>query len=275
MYYLSNIYLIKERMIFSMETKKVILILVDGMRPDALTGCGNPYGTQLLSLGQSTLSAQTVFPPVTLPCHMSLFHSVPPQRHGILTNTYVPQVRPVPGLAEQLKGAGKVCSFFYNWEQLRDIARPDSLAYSFYASLAAYGERSNEMVTEQAISHITAEQPDFAFVYLGLPDDVGHAHGWMGEEYMTACRLSLEEIRRLVELFAGDYSILITADHGGHEYNHGADIAEDMTIPLICIGPDFAPGSTFTAAGICDIAPTITDLMGVPMGQDWKGTSLL
>ena len=47
-------------------------------------------------------TAQTVMPSVTLPCHMSLFHSVAPDRHGILTNTYTPQVRPINGICEQL-----------------------------------------------------------------------------------------------------------------------------------------------------------------------------
>lgn len=91
--------------------RKVILILVDGMRPDALTGCGHPYVKRLFEIGSYSMEAKTVYPSVTLPCHMSLFHSVPPERHGILTNTYVPQVRPVKGLCEQLSAAGKNCSF--------------------------------------------------------------------------------------------------------------------------------------------------------------------
>lgn len=256
--------------------RKVILILVDGMRPDAMTGCGHPYGTKLLEMGRYSLEAETVYPSVTLPCHMSLFHSVPPERHGILTNTYVPQVRPVRGLCEQLSAAGKICSFFYNWEELRDLSRPASLAYSFFVSGAFYPcEKANEMVTENALSYIKEEKPDFAFVYLGLVDHVGHAHKWMGEEYMQACRQSLDEIQRLTECFKEAYSIIVTADHGGHEWMHGTMEKEDMLIPLVCIGPDFQPGARFESAGICDIAPTITELMGVDAAQDWKGRSLL
>ena len=51
--------------------------------------------------------------------------------HGILTNTYVPQVRPVNGLCEQLRAGGRKCAFFYNWEELRDLSRPESLAFSY------------------------------------------------------------------------------------------------------------------------------------------------
>ncbi len=257
-------------------SRKVILIVVDGFRPDAMTGCGHPYGNRLLELGSYSLEAETVFPSVTLPCHMSLFHSVPPERHGILTNTYVPQVRPVRGLCEQLSAAGRICSFFYNWEELRDLSRPSSLAYSFFVSESLYpGEKTNELVTENALSYIREESPDFAFVYLGLVDIAGHNHGWMSEEYMQACRLSLDEIQRLVEAFGDEYSIIVTADHGGHGWMHGTEEREDMLIPLVCIGPDFQPGARLGKAGICDIAPTVTELLGVTASEDWKGRSLM
>ena len=105
-------------------SKKVLLILADGFRPDALTACSHPFAARLYELGSYCLNALTVYPSVTLPCHMSLFHSVSPDRHGILTNTYVPQARPVNGLCEQLRAAGKTCAFFYDWEELRDLSVP-------------------------------------------------------------------------------------------------------------------------------------------------------
>ena len=76
---------------------KVFLALLDGMRPDALAVCNHPLFQELLSTSRYTMNMRTVMPSVTLPCHMSLFHSVSADRHGILTNTYVPQVRPVNG----------------------------------------------------------------------------------------------------------------------------------------------------------------------------------
>ena len=55
---------------------KVLLILVDGMRPDAVVQ--NKIAGKFLEESTFSLNAATVFPPVTLPCHMSLFHSVDP-----------------------------------------------------------------------------------------------------------------------------------------------------------------------------------------------------
>lgn len=258
------------------EDRKVILILVDGMRPDALTGCGHSYASRLLGMGSFCLEGETVYPSVTLPCHMSLFHSVSPERHGILTNTYVPQVRPVRGLCEQLSAAGKKCCFFYNWEELRDLSRPSSLSYSFFASgdFHTY-EKANKMVAENACAYIEEEEPDFSFVYLGLVDHAGHSSGWMGKEYMQACRQSLDEIQMITEKFRDRYTVIITADHGGHDWMHGTEQKEDMMIPIVCIGPDFQPGRRMEGAGICDIAPAVAKLMGVPADKDWRGKSFL
>ena len=82
---------------------KVILISIDGMRPDGMLKCGNPFVEKLKRISSYTFNARTVNPSVTLPCHMSLFHSVTPERHGIITNTFVPQVRPINGIFEKVK----------------------------------------------------------------------------------------------------------------------------------------------------------------------------
>ena len=60
-------------------SEKVFMILVDGMRIDAPDACGNEYAAQFGAKAK-LLRERTVMPSVTLPCHMSLFHSVTPQR---------------------------------------------------------------------------------------------------------------------------------------------------------------------------------------------------
>ena len=84
---------------------KVILISIDGMRPDGMQHCGNPYVKTLEKICAYTYTAESMNPTVTLPCHFSMAHSVAPQRHGILTNTYIPQVRPVKGIFEKVRYA--------------------------------------------------------------------------------------------------------------------------------------------------------------------------
>src|SRR3712207_6719837 len=93
-------------------------ILIDGLRPDAIDAARCPRLRALRSRGAATMRATSVMPSVTLPCHTSIFHSVPPTRHGVTTNTWTPMARPLPGLVDQAHAAGRRCAFFYNWEEL-------------------------------------------------------------------------------------------------------------------------------------------------------------
>ena len=68
---------------------RVILFVFDGLRPDGLQQASTPHVDRLISQGASTYTARTVMPSSTLPCHTSMFRGVTPQRHGILTNTYL------------------------------------------------------------------------------------------------------------------------------------------------------------------------------------------
>lgn len=253
---------------------KTLLILVDGMRPDALDTI--PQAQQMMKEAAFSLKAQTVMPSVTLPCHVSLFHSVDPLRHGTTTNTYAPQVRPIKGLCEVLKEHKKRSAFFYSWEQLRDLSRPDSLSFSYFCKGREIGyAQANIAVTDAAMEYIPKEQPDFAFLYLGYVDEAGHHAGWMSDEYMDAVKNSWENIDRIIGVLPEDYTVFITADHGGHDRTHGADLPEDMIIPLMIKGPDFKEGSELKNADIKDIAPTIAKLLGALPDEEWEGKSLL
>ena len=256
------------------EKMKTLIILVDGMRPDALGDI--PQAQNIIKKSAFTLKAKTVTPSVTLPCHMSLFHSVDPMRHGTTTNTYAPQVRPIKGLCEVLEANGKKSAFFYNWEELRDLTRPGSLAFSYFCSndIAGLAE-ANADVTDAAIRYLTGNETDFAFLYLGYTDEAGHRYGWMSDEYMKSLDNSWENIERLINALPEDYTVIITADHGGHDRCHGTDLPEDMTIPLIIMGRDFEAGKEIENANIKDIAPTVAKLLGVTPDSEWEGKSLV
>ena len=253
---------------------KVLLILVDGMRPDALDGI--PQVGEMKKRAAYTLCAQTVYPSMTLPCHVSLFHSVPPQRHGTTTNLYAPQVRPVKSMLDLLAEQEKNCGMFYSWELLRDVAKPGCLLRSSCHGGWIMGyEKATERLVEEAIGFLKDENPDFTFLYLGTPDEIGHAHGWMSEEYMQSVRHSWELIEKVLNTLDDDCTVIVTADHGGHDRIHGLDIPEDMTIPAFILGKDFEPGRVLENVSILDFAPTVTKLLGVKADRDWEGKSLI
>ena len=255
-------------------SEKVILILVDGMRPDGMMACGHEYPKKFVSEASYSLSARTVMPSVTLPCHMSLFHSVDPDRHGILSNTYVPQVRPIVGLFDRLDMYGKKCAFLYTWEELRDLSRPDHLHRAL--CLNQHKQTDTDIkITDEAIRYINAEEPDFLFLYLGETDEVGgHSCGWMSEQYMASVAKAWGCIEKLVSEISDDYTVIVCADHGGHDRSHGSDCPEDMTIPVAIRGPRFEKGRELENVSIKDIATTVADLLEVPAVKEWEGKVL-
>ncbi len=253
---------------------KTVLILVDGMRPDSITNIEKAQN--VIKKSAYTMKAQTVYPSVTLPCHISLFHSVTPQRHGTTTNVYMPQVRPINGLCEVLRQADKKCAIFYNWEEIRDVSRPNSLVHSsFWAGKRVGYKQAGEILTDELIDYLKNQETDFTFLYLGYTDMAGHNHGWMTPEYMEAVERSWDNIEKIMSALGDEYTYIITADHGGHDRTHGSDMPEDMLIPVIINGKDFEKGEITSDVNIMDIAPTIAVLAGVNPDSEWEGKALI
>lgn len=253
---------------------RICLILVDGMRPDSL---GNIKEAQeMMRHASYTMEAKTVFPSVTLPCHISLFHSVDPVRHGTITNVYTPQVRPINGLFDVLAQFKKKTALFYDWEQIRDISRPGSLSYAAFSSGKTHGyENTIETLSDDAIKALKEKPYDCTFIYMGLTDEVGHAKGWMGEDYLLSVQKSWQMIQKLYQELPEDYVFIVTADHGGHDRSHGTELIADMTIPIIAFSKSKEISFHYENATIKDIAPTIASLLSVEPDEDWEGKSLL
>ncbi|MBE6589439.1 MAG: hypothetical protein E7643_04605 [Ruminococcaceae bacterium] len=253
---------------------KVILISIDGMRPDGLMQCGSAAVERLLKKGSYTLHANTVFPSVTLPCHMSLFYGVEPTRHGILSNTFVPQVHTVKGLFEKIAAFGGESAVFYGWEPMRDVAPAGTCKYATYVN-AYTADSVDTLLTDRALSLIEEKKPDFVYLYQVETDEKGgHDNGWMSEEYLRRIHIATQNAERVVDAFGEEYEIIITADHGGHDRMHGTSLAEDMTIPMIFIGKAFEAGRRLDDVSILDIAPTVAKLMGLPPEKEWEGKAL-
>ena len=248
-----------------------LFVMIDGLRPDALAHADLATLEGLRTRGASTLNARSVMPSITLPCHTSIFHSVPPDRHGITVNEWQPMARPLPGLIDVAKSAGKRCAAIYNWEQLRDISRPGSLDFAWYRDLS-YLPEGDDQTADAAIHYLPQWQPDFAWLYLGTVDTTGHRYGWMSDEYLRQAERVDRQLGRVLAALPAETHVLVQADHGGHERTHGTEMAEDMTIPWLIAGPRIRPGYTIpNPVSLLDTAPTLAHILGLTAHRDWEG----
>ncbi|MBP3729591.1 MAG: alkaline phosphatase family protein [Lachnospiraceae bacterium] len=255
--------------------QKVILISIDGMRPDGFLNCGNDFTRTILSQSRYTLEGWSVFPSFTLPAHFSTFHSMGPETHGIIGNWYQEPEIPVVSLPAHLREQGKRSAMFYGWKTLRKIAGKDDFCHEEYRD-AAKMEDGDGYLTDKLLAYLAEDQPDFVFLYLVDTDDKGgHLHGWMSHEYLVQLSHALDCARAVWEAHKDNYTILLMTDHGGHDLVHGTDCPEDMIIPFFAMGPGFKAGTTFSQFTLLDIAPTIARLLGVKPHESWEGTSLI
>ena len=255
-------------------SRRVLLISIDGMRPDAIDN--TEYGKYLKSVASYSLSCETVFPSVTLPCHMSMFHSVTPEVHGVVTNEYTPSTSLGSGIAEVLFASGKSSAIFYNWGPMANVVTEGSVAKSVYIDGGAVGwEDANAQLGNACIEYLNDSPADLTYLYLGFLDEWGHAYGWLSEEYYYALGESLALIERVIAALPDGYTVIITSDHGGHENTHGTSAPEDMTIPVYVIGDGYAAGEIFEGASILDVAPTVLSALGINRPSYWQGTPLL
>ncbi len=259
---------------------KILQIMLDGCRPDALKQAKTPNLDQLWQTGSYTWSAQTVMPSMTLPCHNAMFRSVPPQKHGVgADNIFRESARAFPSLIDVAATAGKHNCMFNSWEQLRDLSNPGSLKVS-YTRNADYGLDNDTDIAKLAADYLATEKPDYCFLYLGDIDINGHMFGWMSPEQINAIETNDSAVGLVLDRLdaAGirdQYTIQVQADHGGHNTDHGTDMPEDMTIPWIINGPTIKQGYQIQSpVSIMDTAVTLATLLGLDIPALWEGKAV-
>ena len=258
------------------KSKTVILFLIDGMRPDGLLKANTPVMDHLIAAGVHTLDARTIMPSVTLPCILSLFLGVTPERHGNTTNVYTPPARPVPGLFDVIQAARGKTASFYNWEELRDVSRPGSLNASFCLKNCYAPDGVGDIELANLTTSWLRKNPvNFAFVYLGYTDAAGHDFGWMSEKYLQGITIADRCIGQIMSSLPENSTVIITSDHGGHAQSHGTDSDDDMQTPVIINGPGIPKGGIISqTVNITDLAPTVTGILGIKSPLEWIGKGI-
>ncbi len=258
-------------------TSKVLLIMLDGCRPDALQQAHTPHLDSLWQTGAITWNARSVMPSVTLPAHNSIFRGVSPQQHGVgADNVFKPSALAFPSLFDLASLAAKHTAMFYSWSQLRDLHGIGSLKMSFCRE-AEYGKDNDTPVARAAAEYLVTEQPDFCFLYLGDIDISGHLYSWMSPEYIAAIEANDGAVGWVLERLeqAGlrqHYTLIVHADHGGHDTDHGTDRPEDMTIPWFINGPRVKPGYVIQGeVRLMDTCATIAHLLEIERPAIWEG----
>ncbi len=261
----------------SADIEHVVILSIDGLRPDALDQADTPVLDGLRAAGAYHPAAQAVLPSVTLVNHASMLGGMRPEKHGIDWNLYDPERGKVngPTLFTVARDYGFTAAMVVGKPKLEHLVLPGSVDSYIYAGFL------DMQVTDRAVEVIQAGLPDILFIHFPDVDSAGHASGWMSAIQLVAVGQTDAQVGQVLEaLQAGQYLdktlLLITSDHGGVGKTHGADSPEEVTVPWLAVGPGVPVGITLTGnIMMYDTAATVLYALNMPIPSAWDGQPVL
>jgi hypothetical protein len=266
------------------DCRRVVLVVLDGLRPDAIDAFSLTHLRSLEASGASTRSALTVSPSVTAAAMGSLLSGVAPETHGFRSDRFhrprpSAPVDPVPAV---LRAAGMITSAFLAQPPVlyRLLAR--TLAQRLGVANPHFVGRASPEIVNAARETLEAQRSGLILFHLPDADEAGHAHGWMSEPYARAARALDDATGMLSDLALGsgptDTLMIVCADHGGGGVvanDHDLPHPVNYTIPIIMSGAGVRAGSTLVDATLLDIPATILAALRVRTPASYTGRVLI
>jgi arylsulfatase A-like enzyme len=266
---------------------RVLVIGIDGVRPDVLAEVATPNIDALIADGTFSDRAQTGRPTVSGPGWSSLLTGVWPAKHGVIDNDFTG------------KNYGRYPDFLTRIEQVRPdletfaaldwlplgadsaggpvIGDAPDRKYVYDGYTLGWAE-ADSLLVEDAIRELRDGNPAAGFVYLGNPDEVSHQTNSIGEAYRSAIALADRHVGMLVNAIRNrpgqaseNWLILVSTDHGRRaDGGHGGDSPEEATIFFLASGAPAAKGTPTTPPAIVDVAVTALTHLGIAIDPAWQ-----
>ena len=255
------------------EIERIIIVSIDGGRPDLLLRANCPTIRSLMADGAYTFWARTTAVGITLPSHVSMLTGVIPVRHGIHWNEELPLATPyypkVPTIFELAQKAGYRTAIVTAKPKFEQIAKPGTVDYAYFPGHPPIGELAemtmeqqsrkgaagNEIVVQQSTVILERYRPELMFIHFASTDSAGHGRGWGSPEQIETFEdvdASLGKILASMDpAVRAKTAIIVSADHGGAGRTHGADDVRSRTIPWIISGPGIRKNYDLT--GLMDL----------------------
>ncbi len=261
----------------SVANKKVLVIMLDGVRADAVLHTSMPTLNavrdgrwQAAYKCASTDAAMVVqdAPPHSAPNHASIATGVTAAKHKVTRNgkTKTGNFQKYPHFLGHLvtQFPDLKCGFFYVWGESGYIkSNSDKVIY-----------KANKDSANIKAACEFLKTGDAAAVYINLPDYYGHKIGFYPRNpgYMKGLNTCDGYLKQLLDTIASrpgfareDWLILLTADHGGYRNFHGGkpDSGNMTTIPMVITGKNVKQGKIKGTAYTYDMAVTALAHFGI------------
>lgn len=260
---------------------KVLIIGIDGCRPDALMAANAPNLKSLMQKGIFTLNAQADELTVSGPSWSSMLTGYTSAKHQVLGNDFENNLLSTyPHFFSYLPKELKLVSIAHWFPINKYIAKP-------FADKTVF--RFDQGVANRCVAYLDGRKsPDVIFLHFDAVDHAGHNTGFSpnNQDYLEA----IERIDTYVgEVIAAldnrkkrkpeeNWLVLSSTDHGGQGTGHGGgkDDPERRNIFIIAQNDAFVP-QQLTGGNVMDVAVTALDFLGTNLTRNkpFDGVSLL
>lgn len=262
--------------------RRVVLVVLDGLRPDAIPRYGLKHLSALARSGASTMFARTVTPSVTACAMASLITGAAPERHGLQSDRFhIPRPRgTLDPLPRVLARHAMPFSAFLAHMPFPFSGIAHRIAAHAGVSHARFSGETCDDILAAAQSTLREQRRGLVLLHWPDGDRAGHASGWMSGPYEDAAHRmdgALGALVREVGLDDPATLLIAMADHGGggaRPDHHDSEHPLDRTIPIILAGGSVRPGDIAPGASLLDVPPTICWALGIPQPRSFAGFPL-
>lgn len=247
-------------------TRRVIVILIDGLRLDAARSMSS-----LAALGTLGVSAvaESHYPTLSIPNYVSLFAGAPPHLSGVRTNQYRGPV-PLDSAFARARAAGLRTRYLTGF--VSGAGHLFLPALDEAASVFAWPE-----LFERTAAGAIASPDALVVIHVPIVDVAGHEDGADSDEYRAAVAATDDLLARLLARVDLERdTVILVSDHGHIDAGgHGGREEEVVEVPLILAGAGIVRGAGVEHVRLVDVAPTLCALLGIPAPAHAVGRTLV
>jgi predicted AlkP superfamily pyrophosphatase or phosphodiesterase len=261
---------------------RVILVVLDGLRPDAIAALPLPAVGAVAAAGAHTLAATTVEPSLTAAALTSLMTGVSPAIHGIRSER---ALIPRPGqrltLLPQLLQDHGYRTYGFMAALPPGFRTIGTRMAARMSAAVTFAGRDAAGILDHALPTIDRIQRGMMFLHWPDADLAGHAHGWMSDEYTAAAQRIDHAFERLIDASGALHDpgtvVIALADHGGGgtaSHDHHSSHPLDLTIPIVIAGGQVSRTVLPPGASLLDVTATVPWCLGIAPPVGWMGRPL-
>lgn len=270
---------------------RLLLIGIDGCRPDALESAQTPHIDALIRNGCWTKTTQILGErygkndTISGPGWSSFLTGVWADRHGVHDNTFEGRkFDEYPHLFQRIRQAypKALLGSFVDWAPIdRFIVQDADVRVVLPSEGADQYARHDKVLARSAVEFLSKPDAHAAMVYFGATDETGHAGGFHPNvpEYISAIEQTDALVGELIDAVNNrpnskqeNWLVVVSTDHGGKNKGHsdGHSVPEIRTTFLIVSGNAAQKTPITQQTYVVDVAATGLAHLGIAIRPEWK-----